>query len=213
MDGYPSSLTELKRLEGEMKKIVLGALAASIAMPTLADSNMSLDLMMGEAIQDYRINNDALRSDESLSVGIRSTYSLSQHLGLEFGYMDYGEADLSYLSSDGEHVRDNVSTTALNVGIKWSTPFRNGVSIHARGGVSYWDMKVESTFGDTPSWVAHEKDNGNNMYFGAGAQYELSKNMRVGIEYTVTDIDASLGRFSTIDNKVKSLVTSLSVSF
>jgi OOP family OmpA-OmpF porin len=191
-----------------MKKITLGILLTSCALPVLAESNLSAEFLVGSAEQESSIESFDIISDNDLSLGIRAALKVTPNIAFELAYQDYGTAEDSY-TVDNDTVTIGVSSSAVNVGVKGIIPFENGLSLNGRIGLSLWDAEFEaSALGET----GKTDDNDSDLYYGLGLQYNISPELMVGVEYAYTDMDVSLEGVS-VDHEVNNLSLSLGYKF
>ena len=88
----------------------------------------------------------------------------------------------------------------------------NGLSLNARVGVSFWDSEFEGTDSSAPGIIFKADDDGTDLYYGIGAQYDINPNLYVGAEYTLTKMDISTVGISA-DFEVDNLSLSLGFKF
>jgi len=196
-----------------MKKITLGILLTSCAIPVLAESNFSGELLVGRAEQKSSIDSfDSTTSGDDVSLGLRAALKVNPNLAFELAYQNYGETDDTYVDRSGDTITDKVSTSAVNVGVKGIIPFEGGLSLHARIGLSLWEAEIKETDSAFPGETFKADDDGSDLYYGLGLQYDMSPELVVGLEYAYTDMDVSLGGLS-VDHEVKNLSLSLGYKF
>jgi opacity protein-like surface antigen len=194
-----------------MKKVVLSVLLMSSVLPAVAENNFSVELLLGMA--DQELSADGLStSGNDTSFGIRGAFSLSENFAIEGAYQSYGETDDTYIDDFGDTINDKLSSTALSVGVKGIIPFNNGVSLNARAGISFWDVELEETDSYFPGQTFKADDNGNDLYYGLGAQYDINSQVTVGLEYTITKMGISTEGVSA-DFDVKNISLSLGYKF
>ena len=172
------------------RSIIVGILLSSSAISAFAENSVSAEVLVGMADQEIS-NNGASSSGDATSFGVRSAISLNKNVSAEFSYHNYGETDDTYIDGFGDTINDQLKTTAFNLGIKAVLPLENGLSLNARLGVSFWDFEYEGTDSSFPGQVFKADDDGNDLYYGVGAQYDLNTNVYVGAEYTLSKLDVS----------------------
>jgi len=188
-----------------MKKITLGILLTSCVLPVLAESNFSGELLVGRADQKSLVDGYGDTSEADLSLGIRAALKVNPNIAFELAYQDYGTAEDSI-----ETISTEVSSSAVNLGIKGIVPFEGGFSLHGRIGLSLWEAEIKAS---SSGATAKADDNGSDLYYGMGFQYDISPVFVVGLDYAYTDMDVSLNRFPNVDHEVKNLSLSLGYKF
>lgn len=196
-----------------MKKIILGILLTSCALPVLAESNFSGELLAGRAEQETSTDSfDWNTSGNDISLGIRAALKVNPNLAFELAYQDYGETDDTYTDLYGDTITDKVSSSAVNMGVKGIIPFEGGFSLHGRIGLSLWQAEIKETDSAFPGETFKADDDGSDLYYGLGLQYDISPEFVVGVEYAYTDMDVSIEGIS-VDHEVKNLSLSLGYKF
>lgn len=197
-----------------MKKVLLGILLASASLPVLAESKFSGELLLGTADQKTSVDGFGSSTVDEVSIGVRGAYTLNKHFAIEAAYHNYGEAKNSYVDEFGDDIRETVETTAINLGIKGSLPFENGFSLYARAGIALWDLSIKETDSAFPGEVFSIEDDGNDIYYGVGAQLDLSDKFFIGAEYTITDMEAEASFMNiSFDHEVTNLSVSVGYRF
>lgn len=194
-----------------MKKVVLSVLLMSSALPVMAENNLSAELLVGKANQELSANGYSTSGDD-VSFGIRGLYSLSENFSIEGAYHTYGETDDTYIDGFGDVINDKLSSTALSLGVKGILPLNNGISLNARAGMSFWDAELKETDSAFPGYTFKSDDNGNDIYYGFGAQYDINSQVTVGLEYTIINMGISSEGISA-DFDVKNISLSLGYKF
>lgn len=171
-----------------MKKTALAILLASMAMPSFA--SVDTTAFSGEVLLGYA-NHDvsgAPYSDNVFSYGIRGAYQVNDNFAIEASYQELGEAE--------DNVADStlkVDVSALMLGIKGMYPLQNGFSVVGRLGFSSLTLDLSDSSGSI-------SDDGTELYFGLGAQYDINEQFYVGAEYSfvsadIDPIDYDIGNF------------------
>jgi OmpA-OmpF porin, OOP family len=198
-----------------MKKRALVLMIAFCSAPALADSPFSAELLLGTADQKSTIKfmgTSESTSGDDISLGVRGVYTMNPNLAFEIAYQNYGQTDDTYIDEFGDTINDKVSSKALNLGVKGMLPLNNGVILYGRAGVAVWDLKFRETDSAFPGEVFTADDSGNDIYYGVGVQYDLNPQLSIGVEYTITEMSASLEGIS-VDHEVKNLSLSLGFKF
>lgn len=119
-------------------------------------------------------------------------HAFSEYVRIELGFVDFGELqeliDLGPLGIQDVSVEADGPTLGLELGV----PLGEYLSVHARGGVVFWDAEgTVNGFGI--------EDEGEDAFYGVGVRYRLSPNLSVvgaweRFELDDVDVDvASLG--------------------
>lgn len=193
------------------RNIIVGLLLGSSAFSASAENSTSAEILLGMADQEVSANG-ASASGDDVSFGIRGAISLHKNISAELSYHNYGEADDTYIDGFGDTINDKLTTTAFNLGVKGILPLDNGLSLNARIGVSFWDSELEETDSSFPGQIFKADDDGTDLYYGIGAQYDINSNIYVGAEYTLTKMDISTEGVSA-DFEVDNISLSLGFKF
>ncbi len=198
-----------------MRTFVFGMLISSCSLSALAvEKPFSIELLSGlveqESVVDGYGNTTLLGYDTSF--GIRAAYQLKKGFAFEVSYHDYGQSENVYVDSYGDLITDKVSTTAMNAGVKGVVPFDNGFSIHGRVGLSLWDAELEKTDTYYPGQLFKSIDAGSSLYFGAGLQYDITPDIVIGADYSITNMDILFFN-SSIDHTVDDVSFSIGYKF
>ncbi|AHK17771.1 porin family protein [Thalassolituus oleivorans] len=193
------------------RNIIVGVLLGSSALYASAENKMSAEILLGMADQELSTSGLSTSGDD-VSFGIRGAISLHKNVSAEISYHNYGEADDTYVDGFGDTINDKLTTTAFNLGVKGIFPLNNGLSLNARLGVSIWDSELKETDSSFPGQTFKADDDGTDLYYGVGAQYDINSNMYVGAEYTLTKMDISTDGISA-DLDVDNLSLSLGYKF
>ena len=172
------------------RNIMLGLVLGLSAFSASAENNASAEILLGMADQEVSANGSSASGDD-VAFGIRGVMTLNKNVAAELSYHNYGEAEDTYVDEFGDTINDKLSTTAFNLGVKGILPLENGLSLNARVGVSFWDSEFEGTDSSAPGIIFKADDDGTDLYYGIGAQYDINPNLYVGAEYTLTKMDIS----------------------
>lgn len=193
-----------------MKKIPIGLLVTTAALSVQANAEGAAELMIGFADQSTEIANYGSTSGDDISFGLRGVYSFNENIAIEVAFQDYGETDDTYIDSYGDTINDRISASALTAGVKGSVPIQGGLSLSARIGLSSWDVDIRETDSASPGEVYGGSDDGSDLYYGVGLQFDLNDAVYVGAEYTITEMGLSIG---SADHEVKNLGLFVGYSF
>ncbi|MFL0810703.1 MAG: porin family protein [Agarilytica sp.] len=195
-----------------MKNIVLGVFIAATAMPALSDSYFSVDALLGSANQKSNIDGGREISGSDLSIGVRGAFNVNENFALEASHFIYGEATESYVDSFGDDIDESVETMALRLGVKGSIPLGDVVSLNGRAGLSMWDYEYEYRDSFFDGLVFKADDNGVDLYYGMGIQFNLNEKFTLAAEYDITEMGVKIEGVS-IDHEVKNLALSVGYIF
>ena len=195
-----------------MKKLILGLLVSALTLPAFADSNFTAEILLGMGDQKYSIGNVNSSSGDDVTFGLRWGYHLNEYFGLELAYQNHGQIDGSYRDIYNDKINDEVRSSAFNIGTKGKYPFPNGLSVHGRVGISFWNFELEETDSAFPGEKLTEDDNGNNLYYGLGLQYDITSQLVAGIEYSYLEMDVSILGVA-IEHEVNNLALSIGYKF
>jgi len=145
-------------------------------------------------------------------MGVRGAFQFNENFAVELSYQNYGEIDETFIDMYGDTINDTIQTTALNIGLKGIYPLQSGVSIIGRAGLSLWDYEIEETNSFYPGEVFTLDDDGNDFYFGIGAQYDINDQFFLNVEYTLLELDVSAPGGS-FDHEVENFSVSAGVNF
>jgi OmpA-OmpF porin, OOP family len=195
-----------------MKKIIMASVLTISAMPLHAESNFTWEVLLGKANQKTSLYDFSTSGDDS-SIGIRAAYLFNKNIAIELAYQNYGEAVESFVFSGGNKVTDKMKTAALNFGLKGSIPLDESFSLISRFGLSMWDFDLTETNLFYPDENIKFRDDGTDIYYGIGAQYNFNENIFIIAEYSITDIGTTILGYQPIDHEVKNTSISLGVNF
>lgn len=126
--------------------------------------------------EDFLDTNNELRDDRmtwQAYLGGRFT----PYIGVEAGYVDFGEAD-----GDGGFLDANGVTAGL--GLHW--PITDTFTLSGRVGQLWWDS---SGTGLTPIGDFEFDDDGNDTFYGVGAQFGQSEGIGLSVRYDFYELD------------------------
>jgi OOP family OmpA-OmpF porin len=133
----------------------------------------------------YSCSVDDKDTGKKLFVG----YQLNKNGAVEFGYVDLGKFTVS---ASGRVTPPGVAVTAsgdtkakgFNVTLVGSLPVSNEFAVLGRIGMFRWDVDASgSASGAGVSVGVSESDNGVDLTYGVGAQYDFTKNAGVRVEW------------------------------
>ena len=147
--------------------------------------------------------------DKDTNWGLTAGYMLNNNFGFEAGYRDLGSASGSASATESAMVFGQVftGTATLNAsgdadgwlfGVRASLPINDKFSVNARAGLAMWSADVRVSASAVGTWggtaiaagaSASETFDGTDPYYGIGANYNITKQMGVGIGYTKFKMD------------------------
>lgn len=156
--------------------IVAPTFAASditISTPHRMPGNMASNLYFGAQLANASYKE---LDDSSAAFGLFGGYHLNEVLSIEAAYNDFGEAEKGGVK---------VEASALSLGIVGKLPIRTDFTLLGKVGLAAWD--TDASFG-----ALKDSDSGTDVYFGIGADYDISGTsaVRFGIDtYAMDDED------------------------
>lgn len=181
-----------------MKKFAL-LLFASI-FPVLnaqADNSPTLGFTVGTAGQSYSdIYTDVLGisdvSGRDTSAGFRIGIPLGPFILMEGAIYNYGEANDDYFDAFGDLISVKLKTTSINFGVAGILPlYYSPTEFIGRIGLAAWDSEVEFRDSSLPGQVLTDDDSGVGIYLGVGVRTAITRNVKLGLEYTFFGYDTS----------------------
>ena len=181
-----------------MKKIALFLLVSILTVSSAqAENGLTFGLAVGTAGQEY---SDAFTdvagissvSARDTSMGIRMGIPISRYALLEGAIYDYGEANDDYFDTFGDLISVKLSTTSINFGMAAILPISyTPTEFIGRIGLALWDAEVEFRDSSLPGQVLADEDNGVAIYLGVGARTSITRNVKLGLEYTFFGFDTN----------------------
>jgi OmpA-OmpF porin, OOP family len=122
--------------------------------------------------------------DEDTAYQVFGGYQFTPYFGLEAGYTDFGEVDLT--GGVGTLESDTVSLVAVG-----TLPFTDRFSGYAKAGVHSWDAETRL------AGVGGPDDDGTDPTYGLGLQYRFTDSVALRGEYSrfeMDDVDTDLAQ-------------------
>jgi opacity protein-like surface antigen len=210
-----------------MKKTSIALMATLFATPAIAE--IELSVLFGSADQevttdDFTSTSNNITSTLSIpvlsgdddSIGIRIGFPINDHLTIEGSYQDFGEIKTRYTATSTSnsglpdvHINATADfdTTAVAIGAKGILPISDSISLIGRLGLSRWEIDVTQTIEGT-SGIASSSDDGTDIYYGVGAEFNINTTMFVGLEYSVLEFD-----FFNAEQKIENIALSIGAKF
>jgi len=198
-----------------MKKLYL----ASVAIALAASSTASFGIDAGQfyvtgGIQQMNIDIDtsgttgATTDEDDTGFNLGVGYKVNDFFSVEGGYMDLGKASAT-LSAGGSALGLSMTAGSVTAEADYDAVYLGGVfeygindklSLNAKGGLYWWDADYRATYSSatfrlnsytyvvtngTTTW----SDDGDDIYYGLGATYNLSDNLQVRADWYRSDTD------------------------
>lgn len=106
-------------------------------------------------------------------------YEFNQYLSLEGGYADLGESDADTIVL-GIPVSADAEITGFFLSGIASWPINDSFSVFGKLGAIYWDVETDADGGGIS---VSEDENGTDLMFGVGAQYDFTDNIGIRAEW------------------------------
>jgi len=162
------------------KYLLAGLFTASLGTTSIAAAGA------GDAYAGVSVGNaspDSSNFDSTIGWKIFGGYELNDILAVEGGYVSFGEMD-----GPTEIGATTVfEATGFEAAVVGNYPLNSQFSVFGKVGLLAWDAELSN-----PNSVFSFSDTGTDVFFGIGAQYEISGNFAVRgswESYTVEDGD------------------------
>lgn len=162
--------------------------------------------------------------DEDTYKHVGVGYSFSDHIALEGGYLDLGQASISASgSASGTYYGSPFSATGTlsataeadgyYIGPRFTYPLNKDLGVYGKVGVYFWDLKATASASGSLTYKgttyaanasASATDDGSDPYWGFGLNYRLNDRFSVRGEFT---------RYEVSDTDVDNLGVTLVVKF
>ncbi|MBQ4862841.1 outer membrane beta-barrel protein [Pseudoalteromonas sp. MMG013] len=188
-----------------MKKSILGG--ALLALPVYAKAEMTIvsEVLIGKAknelyaYQDFDLGGNRSSSSDSDSFGLRLGLELTDNIIVEIAKHEHGESTNDYTVSipsslgDGFYrsfnVRLPIDIESVRFGLKGKTELFESLIVNARVGIAHWKYKGEIPARLVPTDLTNGGGSGNDIYISFGFEYKLTKNLYIGLEYSLLSIN------------------------
>jgi hypothetical protein len=153
---------------------------ALFPVPTLAESGFYIGAAAGGATQDIELGGPPEIEEDDTAFKVFGGYKFDLSvvdLGIELGYVDFGEAEIN--TAAGELVFDPTGVNLWGVaGIELGP-----VDVFAKVGVIAWDV-------ETTSFAGRVSDDGTDYGLGLGAGFDIGR-VQIRGEYELYDPSGS----------------------
>lgn len=160
-----------------MKKQLLAALIA--VAPAFAQAQGFIELGIGQSKADLDLALPGVSIDEKDSTfAISGGYMFNPNFGGEIGYRDLGE-----INATGPGGSVTIGVTGFMLGGVGRFYVAERLSLVPRFGLYLWDVDASASNGFSDS------DSGSDIYFGIGADFQINKQVHLGLHFARFDID------------------------
>ena len=185
-----------------MKRTLLAAMLLSVALPSMAESNAYASLLLGNTNQDesqLRSDGSFAFEDDDVSIGLRFGYHFGEYIAAEIGYIDYGQVESNITDAvTTDVINDRFDTYAITIGAKFNFTIEQiGLSFNARVGAAQWNYRDDFTRTVSAPLAQTTSDDGTDVYYGIGMEYDVSETVTIGVEYHQLnlEIEGAQGEF------------------
>jgi len=155
------------------KYLLAGLFVASLGSTSIAAAGA------GDAYAGFSLGNaspDSSFFDDAIGWKVFGGYQLNEVLAVEGGYISFGEMDGPIVPSTFGNISTSVEPTGLEVAAVGNFPINSQFSLFGKVGLLAWDFKANASL---PGISASDSTTGTDVFFGLGAQYEISANLAV----------------------------------
>jgi OOP family OmpA-OmpF porin len=167
-----------------MKKL-LAVIALSLA-PTFALAQGFVELGLGIAKTDLGDLGATSTDEKDTTWAISGGWMFHPNIGAEVGYRNLGETSATVVSGPNT-ITAIVDVDGFMLGAVGRIPVVDRFSIVPRIGLYRWELEGRGFLNGVQ--VVSDDDSGTDLYFGLGAQYEITKQFHVGAHWARFDID------------------------
>lgn len=224
-----------------MKNIITGIALFSFPLFAFAEFNLISEILIGKAHNKVRsfIQNEVSEEYYSSSLtsesrGFRLGVKIDNNFTIELAKHDHGKVVNSFnisiptmappspsgpifLPPEFDTIvkaRIPIDLESLRLGVKGQIELFENVSANARLGLAHWEYgeftPQQLTNVGSPS---NSGESGNDIYYSLGAEYKFTKNVYLGLEYSLLTINESSGDKDTVYGSYKHDVKDLSLVF
>jgi opacity protein-like surface antigen len=160
------------------KKLFAVALLSALTVPAFAaDSGTYVFVDYGQL---SFTNSSGMSSPGKFGIG--AGYNFSANLGAELSYQINGNSTGSGTSS-GAAWSTTAQTSSIVAAAVGNYPINDQFGVFAKLGASANSMKVDTTVPSFPSASSSNSYSNTDLYYAAGAKYNVSKTIGVYLEY------------------------------
>ena len=196
-------------------KILSAAFASLLSCSAFADVEMSI--LFGQAklgskvtFPTFPLQDSPDFSESDSSLGLRLSFPLGENFAIDVSYQNFGETTTTFVDGFNDTVTDISKVKGFSAGAKGILPLGDSFSLVGRLGLMRWSHDLARTDTGAPSSTIDAT--GTDLYYGVGAEYSITENFSVGLEYSTFGFDYSTGN-TNFDYDVKDLALSLAYKF
>lgn len=182
-----------------MKKFFPFAVAALFCAPVVDASPLSGEIILGSYSNKAEFAGESSGSESSTGIGLRGVYQFNENVAAEAAWLNFGEAKWQEVDEWGDLLTDKVTARALTFGIKGIFPVNDKFSLNARLGLALWDIDWKYTDSGWPQDNISFSEDGSDLYFGFGGEFQLTPQVYIGAAYNHLKADISLLGLVSID--------------
>lgn len=155
----------------------LVGLAALSSVPAYAESSY---FSVGAGRSEYRAGGD---SENQTALSLAYGQSLSDRLGYEIGYVNFGSFSDSY-SGDGANGSVKFRAQSVYLAAVGTLPLSEDFSVYGKAGIAANYVKASVIFSDAEgSFSGTDSDTKFGPMLGLGAAYNITKTIAASVEY------------------------------
>lgn len=164
-----------------MKRMqVLGGLAAfAWVFASIAQADEASGLYVGASIGEATNEVDGFE-DSGTSFKVMGGYTFNRYFAAELAYIDAGK-----LQDRIDAIDATVESTGVVAAMLGKLPLSNYVSVFAKLGYAFYEEDLSLQLGDLRDL---ETNSGDDLFYGAGAEVNLSGHFKLRAEYEVVDV-------------------------
>jgi OOP family OmpA-OmpF porin len=181
----------------QLKKIMFVAMLTAIFISSTyaKEKKAYVGLSLGQS--DYSDTDSGL--SKPIGYDIFVGYKFNKYVALEGEFRDFGKA-----KKTENLVETSYTLTEAGISVIGSYPI-NKVSLFAKLGMHSWILNYENT---GPGFSRTGTESGTNMFYGIGADYEITKRVSVRLDYNKYEL-----KLENNDKKYKIAHYSLGASY
>ena len=174
-------MKHLKTLNYLILSLVLAGAGALAQAAEVGQGYVSAFIGQSEVDVDYDVDVDIEGDDTSYRIG--GGFRVNENFAVEGYYIDYGEIDDSIFVPFFGDVELEAEATAFQFQAVGLFPASPSVDLYGKIGLAIWDAELSA-----PGF-ADEDDDGTDLVFGFGANFNISKQFTLRAEYEIANFD------------------------
>lgn len=164
---------------------LLSALLVLVSAPAIASTKTAMRVHFGANVSsestNYKSPEDFSGSiDDSVGFSVTAAFPFQPWGAAEVGYVSLGDADFDGLFQ-GTPDTGTIEATGFRFGLIGALPISKRFALLGRVGGFAWEVEESEVFGGVPE--PPFSDSGTDAYFGAGAQFGVSKRIDLRAEW------------------------------